>query len=447
MRLDYTGCDKEIINGGVNLKTASATTRAKYIKNIFEKKVSVMLDFLDLPDTPREEIEHLKNVGKKIRKGYTDLVVLGIGGSALGVRLLENTFYSSMGKSSKVKVTVCDNIDPDGFVSILDKLNLKKTMFNVICKSGGTSETMAQMLVAIDRLISKKLELSKHMIVTTTVGNALYKFAQDNGMETFSIPVGVGGRFSILSPVGLLPASAMDIDIEKLLMGAKILRENAKLNDIKNLSFDMAYICNHFLKAGKTSLVVMPYVDRLKTFPEFFAQLWAESLGKKVDRAGKEVFAGQTPIKSLGVTDQHSQLQLYSEGINDKVIMFITTKNTSLNSVVKDDTGLAKHLDGVTLKELIDHEYNSTAYSLTTRERPNFTIELDSIDEESVGKLIMLSEMATAYMGEMLSINTYDQPGVELSKIYTKACLKVKGYENEYRNIREYKKNKKSVSL
>ncbi len=447
IRLDYSGVSKENIKDGLSFTNAKSPTRARNIKKIFEKKVSVMLDFLDIPETSEEELQYIESKGREIAKNNTDLVILGIGGSALGVTFLENTFVSSLNKKPKLKVTVCDNIDSESFLTFLDTLNLKKTAFNIISKSGGTNETVAQMLLVMERLRKKKVDFRKKFYVTATEGNSLWNFAESHGVPTFKIPVGVGGRFSILTPVGLLPAAAMDINIRGLLAGAKTARENGRLDDIKNLSYTTANINYHFLKKGMTNLVTMPYSDRLKYFPDFFAQLWAESLGKKYDREGKEVFAGQNPIKTLGVTDQHSQLQLYSEGPRDKVIMFLTVKNTTYDETIVEDYGLAKHMKGVTLKQLFDYEYSSTAYSLTTLDRPNYTLELDSITEESIGELIMLCELMTAYMGEFLNINTYDQPGVELSKVYIKACMNVKGYENEGRAIKNYTKSKKFLSL
>ena len=447
IKLDYSGIDKDNLKSGMNIASIPATTRAKNISKIYGKKVSVMLDFLDLPNMSEAEIVALENMGREISKKNKNFVVLGIGGSALGVSFLENTFVSSIHKKAKTKVTVCDNIDSDSFVSLLDSLDLKKTVFNVITKSGGTSETITQMLIVMDRLKKKKLDITKRMVITTTENNNLHNFAKEHGIPTFLIPVGVGGRFSVLSSVGLLPAVVMGVDIRRLLSGARKVLENGKLNDIKNLAYTTAHINNYYLKKGKTSLVTMPYSDRLKLFPDFFAQLWAESLGKRYDRDGNEVFTGQNPIKTVGVTDQHSQLQLYSEGLQDKLIMFITVGKPHYDEAVAEDYGFAKHLKGVSLKTLLDYEYQSTAYALTSIYRTNYRIELDTISEESVGELIMLCELMTAFMGEFLNINAYDQPGVELSKIYTKACLKVKGYENERKEIKHYADSKKFLSL
>ena len=446
MKLICSGVAKENLKAGINLNIGD-TKREKHIKAIFNKKASDMLDFIDLPDMSQEEINRMQETGARVAKKFKNFVVLGIGGSALGIKFLQDTFIDSLYKDNGIKVYVCDNIDSDSFVSLLDTLDLKKTCFNVITKSGTTSETLSQMMIVISRYKRKKIDFSKHMIVTTTKDNNLYNFAVSNNMETFTIPVGVGGRFSVLSAVGLLPASVMGINVVELLNGAKIARDNAKLNALNNYAYTSAYIAYTYLKAGMTNLVAMPYSDRLKLFPDFFAQLWGESLGKKNNRHGEEVYAGQTPIKAVGVTDQHSQLQLYSEGIKDKLIMFITVERNSYDEVIEDDFGLGKHLRGASLKTLLDYEYQSTAFALTQNNRPNFTIALDGITERSVGELIFMSELMTAYMGEMLDIDAFDQPGVELSKIYTKACLKHAGMSDKEKEIKAYIAQSKKFTI
>lgn len=446
MKLEYYGIDKKNLRNGINLTAMPVTIRAKHIKAIAGGYVSNMLEWFNLPDMIGSEILHIEDLARKCRK-MNDFVVLGIGGSALGIRMLENTFVDSLNLINKTKVTVCDNIDGDKMVTMLNSLNLKKTIFNVITKSGSTSETLTQMLVVIDLFKSKKIDYRKHIIITTTAGNQLWEWAVSEGVEVLSIPKGVGGRFSVLSAVGLLPAAVMGIDIRKLLAGARIARDNSTKDDLGNIAYSCAYINYQFLKKGCTNLVTMPYSDRLALLPDFFAQLWAESLGKKFDLDGKTIYAGQTPIKTLGVTDQHSQLQLYSEGIKDKLIMFIRVEGLDYDSKVETELPFTKHLTGTTFQTLMDYEYNSTAYSLTTLDRPNYTISLDKINEETVGGLIFTLEMMTAYMGLMLNVDAYDQPGVELSKTYTKAMLGMKIEQDKAKQIKTYMKDKKNFVL
>lgn len=446
MKLEYAGVSKENLKSGISL-TITNSTRQRNIKNIFSKKSSKMLDWIDLPDTRESLLQELDEYGAFINKKYDNFIVLGIGGSALGIKMLKNTFVDSLHRDCGIRVEVCDNIDSDVFISLIDSLKLKKTMFNVITKSGSTSETLAQMMIVLNRLKKKKLDISKHICVTTTKGNALYNWAAGKGIKVFEIEEGVGGRFSIFSPVGLLPASVMRIDIRRLLKGAKKSRENSMQSDINNLAYTSAYINYTYLNKGLSNLVLMPYSERLALVPDFFAQLWGESLGKKYNKAGEIVYAGQTPIKTIGVTDQHSQLQLYSEGPKDKLIMFISVSKSEMDEKILYDLDFAKHLKYTSLKTLLDYECDSTAYSLTTIDRPNYTINITSISEETIGELVFFMEMMTAFMGEMMEIDAFDQPGVELSKIYTKACLKMKGYEKECQSIKKYSIDKKNFSL
>lgn len=445
MVLEYYGISKENLKSGINL-SISPTTRAKHINAIVSGKSSDMLDWVKLPDMTEREHIALEDIAKKCKK-MKDFVVLGIGGSALGVSLLKNALVDSINVKTKTKVTVCDNIDADKFLTMLDNLDLKKTMFNVITKSGSTSETLSQMLLVIDRYKKKRIDYKSHMIVTTTEGNALWNWATTEGLPLLSIPKGAGGRYSVLSSVGLLPARVMGIDIRELLNGAKKAREMSFKNDDSNIAYTCAYINNAYLKKGMSNLVAMPYSDRLALLPDFFAQLWAESLGKKFNRQKEVVNAGQTLIKSIGVTDQHSQLQLYSEGPKDKLIMFFRVENGMKDEKIETSLPFTSHLTGKTLRTLLDYEYNATAYSLSSLDRPNYTIALDKINEFTLGELIFTLEMMTAFMGEMLDVDAYDQPGVELSKLYTKAMLGVKVEQQTAKEIKSYMKEKKKFEL
>lgn len=446
MKLETYGIDKSNLKSGINIGSIPASARSKYIKTILNGKFSTMLEWFNLPDMSGTELNRLEDMAKKCRK-MQDFVVLGIGGSALGIRMLENTFVDSLNIHKGTRVTVCDNIDSDKLYTMFKGLNLRKAIFNVITKSGSTSETLCQMMIVIDMYRKKKIDYRKHIIVTTTAGNSLWDWAVGEGLDVLSIPTGVGGRFSVLSAVGLLPAGVMGLDIRKLLAGARVSRDNAIKDDASNIAYTCAYINYTYLKKGLTNLVTMPYTDRLALLPDFFAQLWAESLGKKYDLNGNIVNAGQTPIKTIGVTDQHSQLQLYSEGIKDKLIMFFRVENPQYDMQVTSELPFTKHLTNVSMNTLLNYEYNATAYSLTTLDRPNYTIVLDRICEESMGELIFMLEMMTAYMGLMMNVDTYDQPGVELSKIYTKAMLGVKIEQEKAKEIKTYMKDKKKFVI
>ena len=416
------------------------------VSNIFNKKCSDMLGWLDLPDIDSEQIEDILQFAKSIKKRFKNFVVLGIGGSALGVKMLKYAFFDSINKKEKIKTFVLDNIDGDYFVSLLNSLDLKKTAFNIITKSGTTCETITQMSIVLNLLKKKKINVQKNLFVTTSKGNSLYDYANNLGLKTFIIPKDVGGRFSVLSPVGLVPASIMGIDIVQLLNGAKNVRENAKSSS-SNLAYISAHICSVALNNGLTNIVFMPYSQRLKLVSEYFAQLWAESLGKRYNRQGREVFTGQTPIKALGVTDQHSQLQLYSEGRNDKLFVFLKVKSSSFDITASDNIPFMLEIKNISLSKLLNNEFDSTRLSLAKLDRPSFAVFLDSVDEFNMGELIFYLQTMTAFMGEMLNINAYDQNGVEQSKLYTKASLGFEGLEKQKNELEKFRKNQKFLQF
>lgn len=403
-----------------------------------DKIIGEMLGWVDLVKGNNAQIASIKKEAKKIQQKYSNFVVLGIGGSALGAKALFETFKLS--RKEKINCHVCDNIDPDTFVSLLNSLDLKNTMFNVITKSGTTSETISQMLIVVEMLKSQKLELSEHFIITTETGSALDQFAKENNIKTFEVPKNVGGRFSVFSAVGMLPASVYGIDIEKLLVGAKEILENSYEKTLEhNEALQFAYFNYLNYKKGKKNLVIMPYSDRLCLIPDYFAQLWAESLGKKYNRKNKKVSIGTTPIKAIGVTDQHSQLQLYSEGENNKVFLFMKLKKNSLDAVVNTSVfNKYPYLNNVSLKKLIDAEEVATSYSLIKLQKPVISMQIEEINEKTIGGLLFFFQMTTAFMGEFLEINTYNQPGVEMGKIYTKAMLNDEKYQAQKQEIEEF---------
>ena len=445
MKIEYFGIAKQNLNSGIDIDL-DFDLMQKHIDNIKQRKVSTMLDWLDLPDISENELQKIENIAKKC-ENMTDFVVFGVGGSALGVKFLDDTFVRSLNKKTKTSVHVCDNIDAEKLVTFLDELDLEKTMFNVVTKSGSTTETLVQMLIVMERYNKIGIDFRKHIVVTTTQNNDLWNWAQSEGVDLLSIPKGVGGRYSVLSAVGLLPAKVMGLDLQELLNGAKKARDYSFACDKSNLSYLGAYINFAFYQKGLKDLVTMPYSDRLSLLPEFLAQLWAESLAKKHNRKGEIVFAGQTPIRTKGVTDQHSQLQLYSEGPKNKLLMFFRVDNTENDETVSITLPFAKHLNGVSLKKLFYYEFNATAFSLTSIDRPNYTIVLDEISEKSIGELIFMLEMMTAFMGEMMDVNAFDQPGVELSKTYTKAMLGVDIEASKAKQIKDYMLDKEKFVL
>ena len=410
-----------------------------------------MQGWMDSPYDQSEVVKTIKSTASRIRKKFDSFVVLGIGGSALGPQAvftaLKHYYYNELPKKLRKgpRFYVVDNVDPDRMNALLDVIDVEKTVFNIITKSGATSETMSQYLIIIDILKSRLGDRAKEHIIATTSENKgnLIKLAQSEGFETFFIPGRVGGRFSELSPVGLLPAAVVGINISQLLKGARDMDRKCKSKYLaKNPALALATLQYISMKNGKNISVMMPYADSLKYIADWYAQLWAESLGKEVDKNGDVVNAGQTPVKALGVTDQHSQVQLYNEGPYDKVITFIVVATFRTDCTIPQGCEQfpdVNFLCGHTLSELMINELHATRYNLTRRGRANYTILLDAIDEYHIGGLLYLLQMQTAYEGAMLNINAYDQPGVEGGKDAAYALLGRNGYEDKMEEIRSAK--------
>lgn len=262
----------------------------------------------------------------------------------------------------------------------------------------------------------------------------LRPICDQEGYKSFVIPAGVGGRFSELTPVGLLPAAMTGIDIKELLAGAAFMDEQCKEEDTyRNIGHMYGILSYLAMKQGKNIQVMMPYADSLKYMADWFAQLWAESLGKKYNNDGQEVFAGQTPVKALGVTDQHSQVQLYAEGPFDKMIVFLGVDQYREEIVIPKIYGEIPSLGflgGASHSQLIQTEQMATEYALLKAGKMNMTLTVPQVNAFTMGELLYLFEVATAFAGELLQINAFDQPGVEGGKNATYAMFGRPGYED-----------------
>lgn len=428
------------------------------VKNLKQKREDGKLGFMYLPyDTKTKE--DIKKVASVVREKFENILVLGIGGSALGTialhRALKHPFYSLLPKEKRKtpKLFVIDNVDPEVANGIFDVIDLKKTLVNVITKSGETAETVAFMKIVWDRLIKTvgKNKLKDHIIITTDKNKgALRKIANENGFISFAVPENVGGRFSVLSPVGLFPLACVDIDIDELLKGAEYMDSFASNTNIwKNPAFLRAII--HYIadkKFGAKITVMMPYSNALKDIADWFAQLWAESLGKKYSNDGKIVNIGLTPVKALGATDQHSQVQLYNEGPYDKVITFLRVEKFRKDEVMPNnfkEEETFSYLSGYSMADLLNIEQKATEIALTKNKRMNITITLPEISEFTIGQLIYMLEVETAFAGELYNINAFDQPGVEAGKIATYALMGRKGYKEKMNDFNLGKEIKRYI--
>lgn len=414
------------------MKDAAAAAQ----KAVQAKRGTGWLGWTELPYNQEEVVAKIERIAALVRASYEAVVVLGIGGSALGPiavhQALNHLHYNELPASKRPgpKFYVEDNIDPERMAALMDVIDLSKTCFIIITKSGATAETMSQYLIISEALKAQVgTGWNKQIIAVTDKekGN-LIRLAKEEGFETFVIPDGVGGRFSELCPVGLLPAACCGIDIRAMLSGAADMDARCKNDDMmKNpalLEAVLQYIACE--QMGRNIQVMLPYADSLKYMADWFCQLWAESLGKKVRRDGTPCHAGQTPAKALGVTDQHSQLQLYNEGPFDKVITFIKVEHFRATTAIPHGCEAFKDvafLGGMTHNTLIEAERQGTEYALYVNRRMNQTIILPEVNAHTVGELIYFLEMTTAYEGELLNIDAFNQPGVETSKRATYAIL------------------------
>lgn len=440
IRLDVSNMMRDVLGDrGIRREELEEPRFAMAAQQLRQKQGQLQLQFQELPNGQDEVVERILDVAQKVRAQFESFVVLGIGGSALGPiavhQALKHLHYNELPaeKRGGPRFYVEDNVDPVRMQALLDVIDPATTCFNVITKSGKTSETMAQLLIVANLLKERGIPLKDNVIATTDCqsGN-LIKIAKQEGLTTFFIPEGVGGRFTELCPVGLLAAAVCGIDIKALLAGAAFMQSRLQSDSVwENMAYldgALQYIC---AQKGINVSVMMPYSDSLKYMADWYAQLWAESLGKQYDFDGNHVYVGQTPVKSLGVTDQHSQVQLYTEGPFDKVITFIGVDRYGAEVPIPHgfaDTPDVAFLGGHTLNELIQAEQFATSYALNRAGRLNKTITLPEINEFTIGQLLYMLEQETAYMGELLRINAFDQPGVEEGKNATYALLGKNGF-------------------
>lgn len=401
-----------------------------------------------------DHVAPIKKLVKELAPRTSNLVVLGIGGSALGNSALQSALRPSTwnllddDKRQGPRVFVLDNVDPSNVASVLDFCRstggLDRTLFNVVSKSGETAETAAQFMIIRDLL---KRELgpgyAKNIVaITDPAKGTMRQICDAEGFVTLPVPDGVGGRFSVLSPVGLFSAAMVGIDIDRLLDGADAMDKRCSSEKLhENPAAMLATLLVELgTRKGKPNHVMMPYANALYLMADWYRQIWAESLGKEKDRSGDQVFTGFTPIKALGTTDQHSQVQLYREGPNDKVIGFLEVSDFGKDSgPIPKGLGVAnlEYLEGSTLRDLLIAEKRATEYALNESQRPNYTIRFPRIDETHIGEFIQLWQIATAYAGLMLNIDAYDQPAVELGKRATFGLMGRKGFEEFKRKVDE----------
>jgi glucose-6-phosphate isomerase len=435
LRIDYTNMMGDVVEGGVSAAdwTAASDTFRKAHAGFERRRAAGELGFLRLPT---DEALHKQSTEYAVlaHGHFDDVVVLGIGGSALGpialrTALLEpawNTLTPDE-RGGRPRMHVLDNVDPYTIAALLARLPLGRTLFVVTSKSGGTAETMAQYLIVLDRLKRAGADIKRHIVfVTDPVNGALRTIANQEGIPALDIPPVVGGRFSVLTPVGILPAALLGMDTNQLLAGARDIALRCKGDDLAQNPAGVFAMLQYLAdtKRGRHIQVLMPYSDRLRDVADWFVQLWAESLGKH--RTEGDAGVGPTPFGALGATDQHSKVQLFMEGPPDKTVTFISVADGGVDVTIPklhSDVKELGYLGGHRLGELLSIEQRATAGALARRGRPNMTLHVDKVDAWHLGALFMILEIATVYAGELYGVNPMNQPGVELGKQFTYAML------------------------
>jgi len=398
------------------------------------------LGFFTLP-TDNALLEQSLAVAEKVRGTIDDVLLLGIGGSALGPIALRTALrppgwnmLSAEQRDGYPRLHVLDNVDPDSIHALLNRLDFTRTLVLVVSKSGGTVETMAQYLMvrdALDKAVGAEHARDHIVLVTDPEVGALRKIARAEGITAVDIPANVGGRFSVLTPVGVLPAALMGVDVRAMLAGAAHIIERGANTDLaQNIAGTFAVM--QWLadtKHGRRIHVLMPYADGLRDLALWFVQLWAESLGK-IRPDGSHT--GPTPVPALGATDQHAQVQLFMEGPVDKTVTFIAVKGREGQGAIPGrhaDISELAYIGGHTLGELMDVEQRATAGALAARGRLNATLHVDAVDAWHMGALMQCFGLATAYAGSLYGIDAFNQPGVELGKQYAYGMLGRPGFD------------------
>jgi glucose-6-phosphate isomerase len=446
LRFDYGNLMAPRVSGGVDPERVTSELSVRFRAahaDVEARRATGDVGFFELPYAT-DTVDRVVEFADGFAQWFEDVVVLGIGGSGLGATALKEALLGPFWNGGTdeerdhfPRLHIVDNPDPFTMRALLERLDPARTMFNVVSKSGATAETMAQYLVA-RAWVESAVEADKargHFLFTTDPANgALRQIGEAEDIPMLPVPGNVGGRFSVLSPVGLLPAAICGVDPKALLAGAAAMEQRCATDSLAENPAGLLAVLLHQAdtEQGRPVHVFMPYADRLRPVALWFQQLWAESLGKAVTRSGEQKHSGPTPLAALGATDQHSLLQLLMEGPHDKVVIFVSVDDVGVDVPIPErHPGIESlsYLGGHTLGELLEIERSATEEALRREGRPNATLSLPRIDAHGVGELLMLLQIATVYAGALYDVDPLDQPGVELGKRLTYGLMGRRGVD------------------
>jgi glucose-6-phosphate isomerase len=385
---------------------------------------------LSLHDTMQDQLDEISRVAEAIRH-FQNILVIGIGGSSLGCKAIRHALKPERLPENPVSLRFVENIDPFLLEGLFQELNPKNTALICISKSGDTIETVAQYQILRQWLIKhlgKKQASKQQWLVTDPEQGWLHECARRDNITALAVPRKVGGRYSVLSAVGLLPLRVSGVDIQELLQGAadNAARCQSPVSE-ENPALEMAalyYLLD--VECDKHLSIMMPYVNRLRLFVDWYCQLWAESLGKNTSYKNGVTAAGTLPVRAMGAVDQHSQLQMYLESRKNKMFSFIelTQWQNDIPLPQSDfDHSFFPYLKDKSLVDVIAAEFCATRQVITDTGHPNLTVSLPELSAYTLGQLIDLYQRTTIYTGLLYGINPQDQPSVEKGKKLAIECL------------------------
>ncbi|QOQ97570.1 glucose-6-phosphate isomerase [Helicobacter winghamensis] len=386
-----------------------------FFQKVLVERNSQLSGYYDLPFKDNQEIFDYLEYNTKFLESITNIIIVGIGGSSLGTKAID-TLLSHQNNRKKIKLRFLEHTDPIMIQKDLRRVKYEDTLFIVISKSGLTVETTSLFKYILARFSLLKSDRKNHLLAITDSNSPLQKWCQKERIQNITISPNIGGRFSVLSAVGLLPLAILGYDIKKILQGAKQINDDFFINRKDNILKKAL-----FLAKNETTYpinVLFSYSSVFRHFNAWYVQLWGESLGKLDTYQQKR---GLTPIALIGSIDQHSFLQLIMQGPANKTITFLSVENLSQKPLYIPDISLegleeTDFVNQTSFNQLLKLQCISTKESVISQNVPVDSIVLDSLNEQSVGALVFYYELLTSCVGILLQIDTYNQPGVELGK-------------------------------